>query len=99
MGCVRDLTSVQRQGNETANARTKQIRAISSEARKQIRVEAEEQAGRETEEIRRLLEGMAVRQVKEEDEMRKRFADREKKLWEVSGDTVRIIRELTWVGH
>lgn len=42
-----------------------------------------ERTAREEEEMTRLLEGLVLQQAKREEEVAKRFSEREKKLWAV----------------
>jgi hypothetical protein len=44
----------------------------------------QQRQAREDEEMARMLQAMAIRQNREEAEIAKRFADREKQLWAVS---------------
>ncbi|KAK8847518.1 hypothetical protein IAR55_005376 [Kwoniella newhampshirensis] len=70
-----------RDGQKAAQERRGEIRVIASNARARLRGKEDDRMAREAEEMRRLLEGMAIKQNKEEEETAKRFAEREKKLW------------------
>lgn len=48
-----------------------------------MREEQSMQAAQDAEEMRRLLEGLALDQSREEEEARRVFKEREKKLWAV----------------
>lgn len=74
----------QRDGHKTALHRRGELRDIASNARLTVRSEAEKRAARDEEEMRRLLEALAIRQTREEAELAKKFAEREKQLWAVS---------------
>lgn len=53
-----------------------------------------ERTAREEEEMARLLQGLVLQQAKKEEELAKRFADREKKLWAVSAVSLNAHRHL-----
>lgn len=44
------------------------------------------QAAKEAEELRKMLEGMTIKHDREQEEVKKRFEERSKKLWDVSGN-------------
>ncbi|WWD21609.1 hypothetical protein CI109_106095 [Kwoniella shandongensis] len=70
-----------RDGQKAAQERRGEIRVIASNARARLRGKEDDRVAREAEEMRRLLEGMAIKQNKEEEETARKFAEREKKLW------------------
>lgn len=60
------------------------MREIHMHARGKVVSAEHSRAAREEEEMRRMLEGLAIKQTRQEEEMARRFAEREKKLWAVS---------------
>lgn len=61
-----------------------ELREIALNAKAEMKEEQSAQATQDAEDMRRMLEGLAIRQTKEEEEARRVFKEREKKLWSVS---------------
>lgn len=60
------------------------MREINQNARHVVSAADRARSAKEEEEMARLLEGLVLQQAKKEEELAKRFAEREKKLWAVS---------------
>lgn len=60
------------------------MREINQNARQAVSAAEKERTAREEEEMARLLEGLVLQQARKEEELAKRFVEREKKLWAVS---------------
>lgn len=73
-----------RDGQYRAAKQQSHVRSIATNARAKIVSIQESQLSQEAEEIRRLLEGLALRHDKQEEELRKAFKEREESLWKVS---------------
>ena len=71
-------------GWRTAKQRDKSLRQVMIKARAGLRNEQEAKAAREEEEIRRMLEGMAIKRAQDEEEDQRKFREREQQLWAVS---------------
>ncbi len=70
-----------RDGRRIAHERQDEIERLSLTARQSIRQREQARLDREEEDMRKLLEAMAIKQTKEEADVAKQFAEREKKLW------------------
>lgn len=66
------------------------MRDIATNARTAIRAEHKREMTRNEEEMRRLLEGMAIRQTREEEAAARRFEDRERQLWAVGVLSIKL---------
>lgn len=60
------------------------MKEIELNARHVVSAAEKARSVREEEEMARLLEGLVLQQARKEEELAKRFAEREKKLWAVS---------------
>ena len=73
----------QQEGQRLAIERMEDLRVIVRDARATVMNEEDIRAAREEEEIRRMLEGMAIRQTKEKQETERQFEERRRQLWVV----------------
>jgi nucleoporin GLE1 len=64
-----------------ANERRGQLDALQSNARERIRLREQARQAQEEEDMTRLLESMAIKQHRDEEELARKFAEREKQLW------------------
>ncbi|WRT64642.1 uncharacterized protein IL334_001576 [Kwoniella shivajii] len=71
-----------RDGQQQASERRGEIRNIASNARARLKTQEDDRLAKEAEELRKMLEGMSVRQGQEEEEIERQFKEREKKLWD-----------------
>lgn len=74
----------QKEGRKIAHSRRAELREIALNAKAEMREEQSMQAAHDAEEMRKMLEGLAIQQSKEEEEARRVFKEREKRLWAVS---------------
>ncbi|OCF30767.1 hypothetical protein I316_07574 [Kwoniella heveanensis BCC8398] len=72
---------VWREGQKQAQERRGELRVIASNARARVRSAEDQRLAKEAEDLRMMLEGMAIKHDHEEEEIARRFAEREKKLW------------------
>ncbi|WVF69645.1 hypothetical protein IAT40_004424 [Kwoniella sp. CBS 6097] len=72
---------VWKEGQKQAQERRGELRVIASNARARVRSAEDQRLAKEAEDIRMMLEGMAIKHDQEEEEIARRFAEREKKLW------------------
>ena len=75
--------NTKQEGQRLAIERREDLRGIVYDARATVMSEEDIRAAREEEEIRRMLEGMAIRQTREREETECRFEERRKQLWTV----------------
>ncbi|WWC86751.1 uncharacterized protein L201_001629 [Kwoniella dendrophila CBS 6074] len=71
-----------RDGQKQANQRRGEIRNIATNARARIQSQEEARLAKEAEELRKMLEGMSMKHDREEEELERKFREREKKLWD-----------------
>lgn len=74
----------QADGRLAAQERGAHLRDIATNARLDVQNEHDRRAARGEEEMRRMLEVMAIRQSTEEEETARRFVERNRQLWVVS---------------
>lgn len=77
----------QHEGHKIAHSRRAELREIALNAKAEMKQSHDLQAAQDAEEMRKMLEGLAIQQTKEEEEARRIFKEREAKLWAVSGMT------------
>ncbi|OWZ66618.1 hypothetical protein AYX14_05912 [Cryptococcus neoformans] len=82
-----------RDGQYRAAKQQSHVRSIATNARAKIVSIQESQLSQEAEEIRRLLEGLALRHNKEEEELRKAFKEREETLWKDIDEVIRSVEK------
>ncbi|ORY21293.1 GLE1-like protein-domain-containing protein [Naematelia encephala] len=80
-----------RDGHRLAQERRGELRERANNARAEVRHADDLRLQREEEEMRRMLEGMALRQTREAEERRRDFAEREKRLWAEIDATIREV--------
>ncbi|WVQ98199.1 hypothetical protein IAU59_005321 [Kwoniella sp. CBS 9459] len=72
---------VWRDGQRQAQERRGELRVIASNARARVRSAEDQRLAKEADDLRKMLEGMAIKHDQEEEEIARRFTEREKKLW------------------
>lgn len=73
-----------REGHRNAALQKKRLQEIDRNVRHEMELAAQGKRSREADELQRMMEGLALRQTKEEQDTSKRFQEREQKLWAVS---------------
>ncbi|WWC59610.1 uncharacterized protein I303_102168 [Kwoniella dejecticola CBS 10117] len=71
-----------RDGQKQANARRGEIRNIASNARARMKSQEDSRLEKEADELRKMLEGMTMKNEADERELERKFKEREKKLWD-----------------
>ncbi|KAL0243559.1 hypothetical protein I308_105526 [Cryptococcus tetragattii IND107] len=82
-----------RDGQYRAAKQQSHVRSIATDARAKIVSIQESQLLQEAEEIRQLLEGLALRHDKQEEELRKAFKEREESLWKDIDEVIRSVEK------
>ncbi|WVQ83181.1 hypothetical protein IAT38_005320 [Cryptococcus sp. DSM 104549] len=80
-----------REGQQLAQKRRKEIRDIATNARTRVQDAENAKMEREADEMRRLMEGMAIKQVQEEEEVARKFQERERRLWKDIDDVIKEV--------
>lgn len=76
------------EGHRVASERQARLRQMEDRVRAEMRAAQKGRRDTEADELQRMMEGLAVRQMKEEEDTAKRFAEREASLWAVSSNEV-----------
>ncbi|WVO23899.1 uncharacterized protein IAS62_005257 [Cryptococcus decagattii] len=82
-----------RDGQYRAAKQQSHVRSIATNARAKIVSIQESQLSQEAEEMRQLLEGLALRHDKQEEELRKAFKEREESLWKDIDEVIRSVEK------
>jgi hypothetical protein len=82
----------EREGRKSASDRRARLHAIHQSARQAITQGEKDKMSREDEEIADLLQGLVLQQERKERELAEKFAARERKLWDVSGQRIQELK-------